>query len=104
ATTHRSRDRESPSRFPPRGDPCQCFYGPPLPLSSGAVPVCVINRYTASLTGTANIANSGAHAGEGGAVVQLESGVHNGLKVSQPCPICQNDPTPRDGVRGGTCL
>ncbi len=82
---------------------CQCFYGPPLPITSGAVPVCVVNRYTGSLTGTANIANSGPHAGEGSALVHLEAAVHNGVAVEQPCPTCLNDPTPRDGVRGGTC-
>ena len=42
---------------------CQCFYGPPLPITSGAVPVCVINRYTQSLTGTANIALNGRQTG-----------------------------------------
>jgi hypothetical protein len=82
---------------------CQCFYGPPLPITSGGVPVCVVNRYTGSLTGTANIANSGPHAGEGSATVTLEAAVHNGVAVQQPCPTCENDPTPRDGVKGGTC-
>ncbi len=82
---------------------CQCFYGPPLPITSGAVPVCIVNRYTSDITGTANIANSGPHAGEGTAIVHLEAGVYNGVAVQQPCPTCENDPTPRDGVRGGTC-
>jgi hypothetical protein len=82
---------------------CQCFYGPPLPITSGGVPVCVVNRYTGSLTGTANIANSGPHAGEGAATVNLEAAVYNGVAVQQPCPTCENDPTPRDGVKGGTC-
>ncbi len=82
---------------------CECFYGPPLPLSSGAVSVCVINRYTSSVTGTVNIANTGPHAGEGEATIRLESSVHNGLTVDQPCPMCTNDPTPEDGVKGGTC-
>jgi hypothetical protein len=103
SSTLTSCDPEMPSTCTTAGESCECFYGPPLPLSSGAVPVCVTNRYTASLTGTANIADSGPHAGEGSALVQLESGVHNGLTVSQPCPVCANDPTPRDGVKGGTC-
>src|SRR6185295_18665643 len=82
---------------------CECFYGPPLPLSSGAVSVCVVNRYSAPLTGTTNIADSGPHAGEGTSQIQLEASVHNGPTVDQPCPICVGDPTPRDGVQGGTC-
>ncbi|TMA80093.1 MAG: hypothetical protein E6J72_09400 [Deltaproteobacteria bacterium] len=82
---------------------CECFYGPPLPLSSGAVSVCVTNRYTSSVSGTANIADNGPHAGEGTAIIKLESAVHNGPTVDQPCPVCVNDPTPEDGVKGGTC-
>ncbi len=82
---------------------CECYYGPPLPLSSGAVSVCVVNRYTSSISGTVNIANSGPHAGEGEAFIRLEAGVHNGPTVDQPCPVCAGDTTPRDGVRNGTC-
>jgi len=52
---------------------CECFYGPPLPLSSGAVPVCVVNRYTSPVTGTANIADASPHAGEAQATIRLES-------------------------------
>src|SRR6266481_7387988 len=95
-------DPEAPSTCS-GSESCQCFYGPPLPISSGGVPVCVVNRYTAPLTGTVNVADSGPHAGEGGALVRIESSVYNGAAVEQPCPVCQNDPTPRDGVRGGTC-
>jgi hypothetical protein len=59
------------------------------------VPVCVVNRYTGSLTGTANVSNSGPHAGEGAATVNLEAAVYNGVAVQQPCPTCDNDPSPR---------
>ncbi len=96
-------DPEAPSTCSGAGESCECFYGPPLPISSGGVPVCIVNRYTAPLTGTVNVADSGPHAGEGGALVRIESSVYNGAAVEQPCPVCQNDPTPRDGVRGGTC-
>jgi hypothetical protein len=85
------------------GESCECFYGPPLPLSAGAISVCVVNRYTAPLTGTANIADSGPLAGQGEAATQIEASVHNGPTVDEPCPVCVGDPTPRDGVRGGTC-
>ncbi len=82
---------------------CECYYGPPLPLSSGAVPVCVVNRYTAPVTGTANVADSGSHAGEAEATIRLESAVHNGPTVDRPCPVCDGDVTPLDGVKDGTC-
>ena len=47
------------------GEVCQCFYGPPLPLSSGAVPACVVNKFNGTFSGTVNVATSGTHAGEG---------------------------------------
>jgi cysteine-rich repeat protein len=85
------------------GESCQCFYGPPLPLSSGAVPVCVVNRIAGPVSGTVNVAEAGTHAGEGTATLELLSGVHNGLGATSPCPKCLGDPTARDGVAGGTC-
>jgi len=103
ASTLTACDPEMPSTCGTPGETCECFFGPPLPLSSGAVPVCVINRYTAPITGTANIADAGPNAGSGASTVRIESSVHNGLSVDQPCPTCENDPTPRDGITGGTC-
>jgi hypothetical protein len=94
-------DPESPTCS--GGETCECFYGPPLAISSGAVPVCVVNRYQGPVVGTANMAESGPHAGEGAALLRLASGVYSGIAVEQPCPTCDNDPTPGDGVRGGTC-
>jgi hypothetical protein len=85
------------------GETCSCLLGPPLPISAGAVPVCVVSRLTGAVSGTANISDSGPHAGEGSVQLQLSSAVHNGEAVEQPCPVCRNDPTPRDGVKGGTC-
>jgi len=85
------------------GETCECFYGPPLPISSGAVPVCVTNRYVTAITGTANVADQGPHAGEAETTFALESGVHNGLRVDKPCPTCEGDDGARDGARDGRC-
>src|SRR6185436_1026860 len=85
------------------GQTCSCYLGPPLPISAGAVPVCVVSRLIGAVTGTANISESVPHAGEGAVQLQLSSAVHNGIAVEQPCPLCMSDPTPNDGVRGGTC-
>ncbi len=82
---------------------CQCFYGPPLPLSSGAVPVCVVNRFAGPFAGTVNVANTGTHAGEGVSEVRLLSSVYNGLGATNPCPKCNGDLTARDGLAQGTC-
>ena len=85
------------------GESCQCFYGPPLPLSSGGVPVCVVNRFAGPFSGTVNVANTGTHAGEGASLVHLLSSVYNGLGATNPCPKCEGDVTMRDGVAQGTC-
>ena len=86
------------------GEICQCFYGPPLPISSGAVPVCVVNLYDGPVTGTANVADAGPGAGTTEALIRLQSLVHNGLTVDRPCPVCQGDTTQGDGVANGTCV
>ncbi len=101
ASTLTSCDPEAPACG--GGQICQCFYGPPLPLSSGAVPVCVVNRFSGTFAGTLNVANAGTHAGEGASQVQLLSSVFNGLGATNPCPKCDNDVTARDGLAQGTC-
>lgn len=85
------------------GEACQCFYGPPLPVSSGAVPVCIVNRFATSFAGTLNVSDTGPHAGEGATTVQLTSSVFNGLGATSPCPKCDGDATARDGLKQGTC-
>ena len=75
-----------------------------MPLSSGAVPVCVVNRASGDITGTTNIADTGPNAGTGSARIPIEAVVHNGIALDQPCPICEADTTPRDGMLDGTCL
>src|SRR6185369_6985545 len=81
-------DPEMPSSCTTAGETCTCLYGPPLPISSGAVPVCVVNLYNGPVTGTANVADSGPNAGTSSAQIRLTSIVHNGLTVDRPCPVC----------------
>jgi cysteine-rich repeat protein len=113
------------------GGTCNCYFGVPLPLSSGNTPACVLNRFRQNVTGTVDV-DSGA----GESVVRLASVVYLGASTIEPCPscggkctapasnvgdscavdlhcdtttgsgdgVCGNyDPTPNDGVRGGTC-
>lgn len=77
---------------------CSFYFGGPLPLSAGSVPVCVMNRLVTPISGTVDL-DTGEHA----SVFQLESAVFVGGPVDQPCPNCEGDPTPADGIRGGTC-
>jgi len=112
------------------GGICDCFFGAPLPLSSGNTPVCVVNRFFDDISGTANV-----DAGSGSILANLRSIAHLGENLVLPCPacggtctagnvgagcatdldcdtvvgagdgICGNfDITPNDGVRDGTCF
>jgi len=76
---------------------CKFYFGAPLSLSAGGTSTCVINEVDGSITGTAN-----TETGEGASTANLISHVFLGLLTS-PCPRCVGDPTPEDGVRGGTC-
>ena len=66
---------------------CNCYFGPPLPLSSGKVPACVLNRFANDISGTANV-----DLGSGAITANLKATVFLGTLVTVPCPIC-----------GGTC-
>jgi hypothetical protein len=80
------------------GGMCNCYLGSPLSLSAGNTPVCVVNRFAQNITGTANVST-----GNGATLVKLRSVVYLGESLTEPCPTCIGDPTPLDGVRGGTC-
>jgi hypothetical protein len=73
-------------------------FGAPLPLSSGGVSSCVINEFREAITGTYN-----CESGCGESAVKLRSRVFLVLDQNKPCPPCVGDPTPNDGVKGGTC-
>ncbi len=74
------------------------FFGAPLPLSSGGVPICVVNIVNGTTSGTLNVTT-----GDLVYDYSLISSVFNGLAVAQPCPRCDGDPGFDDGVKGGTC-
>jgi hypothetical protein len=88
------------------GDECQVDgsalvgtqFGAPLPLSSGGVPVCVLNFFREAIGGTYTCTE-----GCGETQVLLESRVFLVQDIAQPCPICVGDDTPNDGVKNGTC-
>jgi len=78
---------------------CNCYFGPPLPLSSGSTPACVLNRFANDISGTANV-----DLGSGEITANLKAIVFLGELVTVPCPYCTGDTTPRDGNRDGTCV
>ncbi len=81
------------------GAVCNCYLGPPLPLSAGLTPACVVNRLANDVTGTLDV-----DTGAGESTVNLLSQVFLGIGQFQPCPSCDDDTTPGDGVRDGTCV
>ena len=108
---------------------CNCYFGPPLPLSSGNTPACVLNRFAEDIIGTANVDN-----GLGALSVSLRSVVYLGELITLPCPtcggvcsdppaavgeqcnfdgdcdvsggdgVCDDDSVPGDGLTEGTCF
>ncbi len=73
-------------------------FGSPLPLSAGGISTCVLNTFREAVTGTYNC-DSGCSESS----AKLLSRVFLVQEASKPCPPCVGDPTPNDGVKGGTC-
>jgi hypothetical protein len=63
--------------------PCVHVFGPPLPLSSGGTPVCVVSIFDGPITGTAN-----SETGEAEISTNLRSRVFLGISIDKPCPRC----------------
>ncbi len=81
------------------GGQCVCYFGPPMPLSSSGVPVCVLNTLASQPGGHANV-----DAGSGTIQLHLAEKIFTGITGFQPCPVCVNDTTPADGMRNGVCV
>jgi cysteine-rich repeat protein len=108
---------------------CNCYFGGPLPLSAGNTPACVVNRFASDVSGTANVdTGSGSITAHLRSQVFLGALLHEPCpvcggtctagNVGSTCAteldcetspgagdgVCSGyDPTPNDGVRGGTC-
>lgn len=74
------------------------FFGSPVPLSSGGVPACIVNRLREGVSGAVQPTLGCAQL-----QLHLNASVFTGEDLMRPCPVCRNDPTPNDGKRGGTC-
>jgi len=64
--------------------PCVFFFGPPLPQSSGGVPICITNQIDGAITGTVNV-----ESGEMETTVNLTARAHSGIFLELPCPVCE---------------
>ena len=112
------------------GQICNCYFGTPLPLSAGNTPACVVNRFSQDISGTANVdtgdgqlnvsLRSIVYTGDllwmpcpacGGTCTAGKPGTQTcgqdidcDTSVGAGDGVCGNlDPTPNDGLRGGTC-
>ena len=63
--------------------PCVFFFGPPLPQSSGGVPICITNQINGAISGTLNV-----ESGELETTVALTARAHSGIELGTPCPLC----------------
>ncbi len=78
-------------------DRCRIFITVPQFAVTGGIPSCYTNELTAPPTGTVD---------DGGALsVTLEytGTIYSSESFARPCPTCDGDPAPNDGVRSGHC-
>jgi hypothetical protein len=78
--------------------PCVFYFGTMLPLSAGGTSTCVINKFGAGITGTADL-----EVGATATSVDLVSTVFLGPSPDKPCNNCKGDVVVNDGVQDGTC-
>jgi hypothetical protein len=81
------------------GEECKCYFGPPVPLSAGNVPTCLLNLVEDEITGLVNVDE-----GSGTIEIPLLEEVFLGISLLQPCPVCDGDTAPANGQREGTCV
>ena len=91
-SVHCTNDADCPSGV------CAFFFGGPLPVAAGGVGSCLLNEFTAALTGTLDV-----EAGEAEFQVDLVTNVWLGPTPQLPCPRCLGDSTANDADHGGTC-
>lgn len=81
------------------GGVCNCYFGPPVPLSSGGLPACIVNRLTESVSGSIDV-----DSGDIDVTLALRAIYYTGEEMIRPCPYCAGDTVATDGARDGTCV
>ena len=77
---------------------CNCYASAPEPLHGGGTSACSLLRLVEQPTGTWD-----PDAGDGDIVLNEQWRIYTGISLAQPCPTCNGDTTPNDGLRDGTC-
>jgi hypothetical protein len=65
------------------GNTCWVHFGPPLPLSAGGAPTCIVNTIQTAFNGTANIGT-----GASSTPILNNAKVFSGIGQKNPCPTC----------------
>lgn len=83
----------------PSAGACRYYLGPPLAVAAGGAPTCSMNLVNTDITGTAD-----PDTGAGTLNIDLRARVFNGVSRARPCPVCDGDTTPQDGIKDGHCI
>jgi cysteine-rich repeat protein len=81
------------------GDICNCYLGPPEPISAGNTPTCEVPSLAVDVSGTVNV-----DTGERLMAVRLQVEKYLGINLFLPCPYCDGDTVAGDGLRDGVCM
>ena len=65
------------------GSSCEFFFGAPLPISGGNVPICVTNQVSGPVTGSVQ-----PELGSGTSNIAIIFTSFVGISEDQPCPVC----------------
>ena len=78
---------------------CECFLGAPDPtISSAVVPICSVRQVAEDVSGWVDL-----DTGDYELNMFIRQFGHFG-DLPSPCPTCEGDVTPNDGVREGVCV
>jgi hypothetical protein len=81
-----------------KGSPSTCYFGPPVPIESGAFSSCVINTFASDGSGSIN-----ASTGRGSLTIPLNSAVYLTTDATDPCPRCISNVCNKGANAGGAC-
>ncbi len=95
-------DSACPSGTCPAAGTCAFHAGAPMPVAGGGVGACLLQRFAAPISGTADVDMGAAALATTLGVDIYSLGIGPSL-VDGPCPRCSDAGGVNDGVAGGTC-
>jgi hypothetical protein len=80
------------------GNPCDFYLAPNYPTLPGGIALCEVLRLPNPVVGVTS-----PDTGDIDISIDVFVDIRFGETADKPCATCVGDPTPNDGVRGGTC-